>query len=46
MHGDARAFAIAAETDRFVIQLGDLTDGGPDSAGVLRTMLRLLSTLR
>ena len=42
VHGDARAFAHAAATDRFVIQLGDLTDYGPDSAGVLRIMFRLL----
>ncbi|HTZ71085.1 MAG TPA: metallophosphoesterase [Acetobacteraceae bacterium] len=42
VHGDSRAFAFAAETDRFVIQLGDLVDGGPDSAGTLRLMFRLL----
>lgn len=42
VHGDAHAFAFAAETDRFVIQLGDLTDGGPDNAGVLRIMFRLI----
>jgi protein phosphatase len=42
VHGDARAFAFAAETDRFIIQLGDLTDEGPDSPGVLRLMFRLL----
>jgi hypothetical protein len=42
VHGDARAFAFAVQTDRFVIQLGDLTDGGPDSAGVLRLMFRLI----
>lgn len=42
VHGDARAFAFAANTDRFVIQLGDLTDSGPDSAGALETALRLL----
>ena len=42
VHGDARAFAFAAETDRFVVQLGDLTDGGPDNAGVLRQMFRLI----
>ncbi len=42
VHGDARAFGYAAETDRFVIQLGDLTDYGPDSAGALRLMLRLI----
>ena len=33
VHGDATAFAYAAATDRFVVQLGDLTDHGPDSAG-------------
>jgi hypothetical protein len=42
VHGDARAFAIAADTDRFVIQLGDLTDYGPDSAGALRIALDLV----
>ena len=42
VHGDAHAFAFAADTDRFVIQLGDLTDGGPDSAGTLRLMFRML----
>jgi protein phosphatase len=26
VHGDATAFAYAAATDRFVVQLGDLTD--------------------
>ncbi len=42
VHGDARAFAFAAETDRFVVQLGDLADGGTDSAEVLRIAFRLL----
>ncbi len=42
VHGDARAFGFAAETDRFVVQLGDLTDGGPDSAAVLRLAFRLV----
>ncbi len=42
VHGDQRAFAFAADTDRFVIQLGDLIDSGPDSAGALRLMFRLL----
>ena len=46
VHGDARAFAIAADTDHFVIQLGDLSDHGPDSAGVWRTMLTLLAEER
>ena len=42
VHGDSRAFGFAAETDRFVVQLGDLTDSGPDSAGALETALRLV----
>jgi protein phosphatase len=42
VHGDVRAFAFAADTDRFVIQLGDLVDNGPDSAGALRLMFRLI----
>lgn len=42
VHGDLRAFHHAAATDRFLVQLGDLVDYGPDSAGVLRLMLRLL----
>ncbi|WP_298284150.1 metallophosphoesterase [Acidocella sp.] len=42
VHGDSRAFAVAAETDRFVIQLGDLVDDGPDTPGALRIMFRLI----
>jgi len=42
VHGDLRGFAFAAETDRFIVQLGDLTDGGTDNAGVLRLMFRLI----
>src|SRR4051794_13369701 len=42
VHGDAVGFAYAAATDRFLVQLGDLTDHGPDSAGVLRIMFRLI----
>jgi protein phosphatase len=42
VHGDTRAFAIAAETYRFIVQLGDLTDLGPDSAGALRIAFRLV----
>lgn len=42
VHGDLRGFAAAAETDLFVVQLGDLIDYGPDSAGALRLMFRLL----
>lgn len=46
VHGDARAFAFAADTDRFVVQLGDLTDSGPDSAGALEMALRLVEERR
>ena len=46
MHGDAAAFAFAAATDRFVVQLGDLTDYGPDSAGALRLMFELIDAGR
>ncbi len=42
VHGDSRAFAIAAETDRFIVQLGDLVDDGPDTPGALAVMFRLL----
>lgn len=42
VHGDANAFSYAAATDRFIVQLGDLTDHGPDSAAVLRTMFALM----
>ena len=46
VHGDARAFAFAAETDRFVVQLGDLADGGPEGAEAWRIMLGLLDAGR
>ncbi len=42
VHGDLRAFRAAAATDRFLIQLGDLSDHGPDSAGVIRMMLEIV----
>ena len=42
VHGDARAFAMAVATDRFVVQLGDVVDYGPDSAEALRIALRLV----
>ncbi|HET7881815.1 MAG TPA: metallophosphoesterase [Acetobacteraceae bacterium] len=42
VHGDAVAFGYAAATDRFIVQLGDLTDYGPDNAGTLRLMFRLI----
>jgi hypothetical protein len=46
VHGDSRAFAFAVDTDRFIVQLGDLTDSGPDSAGALETALRLIDERR
>jgi protein phosphatase len=42
VHGDLRAFTAATQTDLFLLQLGDLIDYGPDSAGVLRLMFRLI----
>jgi protein phosphatase len=44
VHGDARGFAAAAAGagERFVVQLGDLTDGGTDNAETLRIMFRLI----
>ncbi len=42
VHGDAAAYAYAAATDRFVVQLGDLIDYGPASAEALRIMFRLI----
>ncbi len=46
VHGDAVAFSYAAETDRFIVQLGDLTDYGPDSAGALAIMFRVIDQHR
>ncbi|QDH14554.1 metallophosphoesterase [Oecophyllibacter saccharovorans] len=46
VHGDLTAFRHAIATERYVIQLGDLVDHGPDSAGVLEHMLELLETQR
>lgn len=42
VHGDTTAFRYAASTDRFIVQLGDLVDNGPDSAGALRIMFDLI----
>lgn len=42
VHGDADAFAYAVATDRFIIQLGDLTDYGPKNAEVLRLMFSVI----
>ncbi len=46
VHGDAAAFGYASATDRFLLQLGDLVDHGPDSAGTLRIMFRLIDQQR
>jgi len=46
VHGDSKAFAIAAATEHFVIQLGDLVDEGPDTPGVLEIMFRLVDEQR
>jgi protein phosphatase len=46
VHGDAIGFRYAAATDRFVVQLGDLTDYGPDNAGSLRIMFSLIDAGR
>ena len=46
VHGDVHGFRHAVETDRFVIQLGDLADHGPDSAGALKLALRMLEDRR
>jgi 3',5'-cyclic AMP phosphodiesterase CpdA len=43
VHGDAVGFRYAAAAaDRFIVQLGDLADHGPDSPGVLRLMFDLI----
>ncbi|WP_254073359.1 metallophosphoesterase [Acidisphaera sp. S103] len=46
VHGDATGFAYAIATDRYIVQLGDLVDHGPDSAGTLRMMFDLVETGR
>lgn len=46
VHGDEKALAAAAETDRFLVQLGDLVDDGPNTPGALRLMFRLLDEKR
>ena len=50
VHGESHAFAAAVEgaaAERlFVIQLGDLTDYGPDAPGALRLAFRLLDEER
>lgn len=46
VHGDSKAFAAAAETDRFVVQLGDMVDDGPDTKGALEILFKLLDEKR
>jgi protein phosphatase len=46
VHGDAVGFAYAVATDRFIVQLGDLVDHGPDSARALRMMFDLVESKR
>lgn len=46
VHGDAKGFAAALAGAPFVVQLGDLTDGGEDSAEVVRLALDMLETGR
>lgn len=50
VHGDARGFeaavAGAEAAGLFVVQLGDLTDHGPDNPGVLRAVFALLDAGR
>jgi protein phosphatase len=46
VHGDHVGWAHALATDRFVIQLGDLVDGGKDSALCLRMALDMQNDRR
>jgi hypothetical protein len=46
VHGDATGFAYAIATERFIVQLGDLADHGPDSASTLKMMFDLVETGR
>ncbi|OYV66676.1 MAG: phosphatase [Acidiphilium sp. 37-67-22] len=46
VHGDSTAFAAACATERFVVQLGDLVDDGPDTPGALRLMFDRLDAGR
>ncbi len=46
VHGDSAAFAAACATERFIVQLGDLVDDGPDTPGALRLMFGLLDAGR
>jgi protein phosphatase len=50
VHGDARGFAAAVAgaeaADLFLVQLGDLTDHGPDSPAALRLMFSVVEAGR
>ena len=46
VHGDIAGFRAAASGDHFIVQLGDLVDHGPDSAGVLDLMFDLIDAGR
>lgn len=46
VHGDIAAFRHATATDRFIVQLGDLVDYGPDSVGALRLMASVIKERR
>lgn len=46
VHGDVRGLGAALETERFVLQLGDLADHGADGAGAIRMMLARLAAGR
>ncbi len=50
VHGDMRGFTAAADgaeaQNLFLLQLGDLTDGGPDSPGVLRRIFAMMDAGR
>ncbi len=46
VHGDAAGFSYAVATDRFIVQLGDLMDHGPDSARAMGMMFDLVETGR
>ncbi len=46
VHGDLSGFRAAASGDHFIVQLGDLVDHGPDSAGVLDLMFELIDAGR
>ena len=46
IHGDRDGFEAALATDRFVIQLGDLVDGGNDPAFCLRLALDMVASGR